>query len=65
MVKVKEFELKISGTVTIEAETFRQADILFAKAMKAIGKRWDVEVVCKEEVTRYTPGRILRDGDLL
>jgi hypothetical protein len=63
--KIKEFELKISGTVTIEAETFKQADILFAKAMKAIGKRWDVDVECGEETTRYIPGRIIKDGDVL
>jgi hypothetical protein len=72
MMEYKDFELKVNGIVNVLGFSFQEADQRFAKAMKAIAKRWDIDVTCKErdptnKLQKVFPlnikGDIVIDGD--
>lgn len=63
--KEKDFDLKISGSVIIDGDTFEGAEVLFWAALDSIAAKGDVNIKQGEINTRYDPPRDIRRGDLL
>jgi hypothetical protein len=52
MTENKLWKLTVRGTLVVPSATFKDADALFAKAMKAICQDWDIDVEGIEVVRR-------------